>query len=431
MSIHPEIARLVDATPFIDTHEHLVEESTRLAEPGKHWTYPCNDWAYLLTGYAASDLISAGMPWEDHNRFVGMDADPEEKWRLCEPYWPRIRHTGYGLATRMALRAVYGEDDLTSESWERIQEKYLALIRPGYYRDVLRGMAGISSCQVNSLEHVIGETQYPDLLMQDLSTVQFVAPDIESVTRESGREAVTLGQWLEIIDWYFAKYGATATAVKNQLAYQRRLDYAEVPEGDAAPLFDRLVRGEELSTEERKALQDYLFRYTVRKAREHGLPVKLHTGYYAGIGHMMLDRVSRNPSDMCRLAADFPDVQFVLMHIGYPYQEQTIALAKHFPNVTIDMCWTWGINPEASERFVRDLLMAVPCSKLLAFGGDVVQVEMVPGYATLARIGLTRALGGLVEDGMMEVGEALGLVPRLMNRNAADLFRLGSPEPAR
>jgi len=134
---------------------------------------------------------------------------------------------------------------------------------------------------------------------------------------------------------------------------------------------------------------------------------------------------------MCRLAADFPDVQFVLMHIGYPYQEQMIALAKHFPNVTIDMCWAWGINPEASERFVRDFLMAVPCSKLLAFGGDVVQVEMVPGYATLARIGLTRALSGLVEDGMMEVGEALGLVPRLMNRNAADLFRLDSPEPAR
>ncbi len=37
MSSHPEIARLVDATPFIDTHEHLVEESTRLAKPGKHW----------------------------------------------------------------------------------------------------------------------------------------------------------------------------------------------------------------------------------------------------------------------------------------------------------------------------------------------------------------------------------------------------------
>ncbi len=430
MIIHSEIQRLVDATPFIDTHEHLVEESTRLAEPGRHWTYPCNDWAYLLTGYAASDLISAGMPWEDHNRLMGTEADPEEKWRLCEPYWPRIRHTGYGLATRLALKEIYGEDDLTSESWERIQEEYHALVRPGYYRDVLRGTAGISSCQVNSLEHIIGQTQSPDLLMQDLSTVQFVAPDIGCVTRETGREAVTLGPWLEIIDWYFEKHGATATAVKNQLSYQRRLDYAEVPERDAAPLFERLARGEELSAEERRALQDFLFRYTVRKARENDLPVKLHTGYYAGIGHMMTDRVSQNASDMCRLAADFPDVRFVLMHIGYPYQEQMIALAKHFPNVTIDVCWAWGITPEASERFVRDFLAAVPCSKLLTFGGDVVQVEMVPGYARLARMGLTRALSGLVEEGTMDIGEALGLVPRLMNGNAADLFRLDSPEPA-
>ncbi len=145
----------------------------------------------------------------------------------------------------------------------------------------------------------------------------------------------------------------------------------------------------------------------MRKARESALPVKLHTGYYAGIGHMMLDRVSQNPSDMCRLAADFPDVQFAVMHIGYPYQEQMIALAKHFPNVTIDMCWAWSINPEASGA-----LCGIPggCAlhKLMTFGGDVGAGGVVPGYAKLLEWGLTRAMSGLVETEMMDVGEAMG-----------------------
>ncbi len=128
----------------------------------------------------------------------------------------RVRRRVWPLRHACSARGLW-RNDLTARAGAHSGK--VSAYSAGYYREVLRGTAGISSCQVNSLEHVIGETQYPDLLMQDLSTVQFVGPDIECVTRESGRDAITLGQWLEIIDWYFAEYGATATAVKNQLAY--------------------------------------------------------------------------------------------------------------------------------------------------------------------------------------------------------------------
>lgn len=422
MSISPGIQQMIDETPFVDTHEHILEESVRLGEPSSG-LYSCNDWAYLLFGYTRDDLASAGMPEETWHRFLNVGADIDEKWRLLAPYWPLVRHTGYGQATRLTIQALYREDDITEDSYRRIHEKYLSLIRPGYYRAILRGTAHLKSCQVNSLMHIFCQTQYPDLLMQDLSIVAMHSqPEIEPHCQESGLPADTLSQWHRVIDWFFERYGAQAVAVKSQAAYRRRLDYADVSAEEAAPLWERYARGETLPPDQMKAMEDHLFRYCVGKATEYGLPVKLHTGYYAGYGNMPLERLAYNPADMCRLAADFRDTRFIVMHIGYPYQEPMIALAKQYPNVTIDLCWAWIINPAASVRFVKDFLMAAPSSKLLTFGGDYVLAEQVVGHAIIARRGLARALSDLVEEGWIAHEEALELIPGLMHGNAEALF---------
>ena len=63
------------------------------------------------------------------------------------------------------------------------------------------------------------------------------------------------------------------------------------------------------------------------------------------------------------------------MHIDYPYQDEAIALAKHYSNVWIDMCWAWIINPAAGVRFLKEFIMAAPASKVLTFGGDYRPVE--------------------------------------------------------
>ena len=59
MNTSSEILELVEKTPFFDTHEHLAEESTRLQNPPPS-SYP-PDFSVLLTHYADSDLIVAGM----------------------------------------------------------------------------------------------------------------------------------------------------------------------------------------------------------------------------------------------------------------------------------------------------------------------------------------------------------------------------------
>lgn len=420
------ISGIVAATRLIDTHEHLVEESDRLAGTADASLLPADDWSAVFHQYLSDDLDSAGMPADALRRFYAPGPGPAEKFRLVEPWWAKVRLTGYGQAVRETLRGLYGEDDLTAESAPRIAEKYRDLVKPGFYRMVLRERANIEACHVNSLQRIFMETGLPDLLPQDLSFYEFAragAHDIAQVEAETGRRIATLDDWLGAIDEYFARYGARAVAVKNQSAYGRRLDYDAVPRERAAAAFNGMHNSWHLKgPEDVKTAQDFLFRYCIGKAAEHGLPVKLHTGYYAGRNPMPLSRLSKNASDLCQLLKDFPDTPFVLMHIGYPYQDEYVALAKHYRNAYIDMCWAWIINPAASVRFLKEFLVAAPANKLFAFGGDYIAVENVYGHSVLARRGIAQALSELVAEGWIGREDAGPLAERIMHGNARGLF---------
>jgi uncharacterized protein len=424
---YDEILEQAEATQFIDTHEHLMEESTRLNGP-EGAAYPARalkDFAVLFSHYADSDLLSAGMPSAEYARLFSPSVDCREKWRILAPWYERTRLTGYMRNIRESLRILYLEEDITSENVERISAKIGEMIRPGYYRHVLLEASRIKYCQVNSLEDpLFMETAQPDLLAQDLSLISLsTGLDRLSAAQRAGREVHTLADWHGVIDWAFETYGPSAIAVKSQAAYDRRLDFHDVREEDAAPLFARFVADRDgLSPAEFKALQDHLFNYCVRKAGEYHLPVKLHTGYYARTGKMPLHRVRANGGDVSELLLRYPDVRFVIMHITWPYQDEAIALAKHFPNAFVDMCWAWIINPGAATRFLEEFLCAVPASKLFTFGGDYMPVELVPGHARVARMGLSRALANLEQRGWLHSHETPALMGRLMNGNAEDFF---------
>jgi hypothetical protein len=426
MATHSEIFDLVNATPFVDTHEHLWEERTRLAalaEPDKH-PIP-NDLGILFYHYADSDLVSAGLSPDDRKKMVDPMTDVKDKWRLIGPIYARTRHTGYLQNVRESLRLMFGEEDITDDNYQRISDQIRDQIAPGYFNRLLRDVSKIEHAQVNSFEDpVFNETQYPDLLCQDLSFVGLsTALNIEPYAKKANREVGSLDDWHGIIDWVFETYGPRAIAIKNQSAYGRRLDYDNVDAKDAAPLFARHIREPKGSAEfEKKAIQDHLFHYCIRKSVEYNLPVKLHTGYYAGTGGMPLHRVSANDSDLCPVLKAHPDAKFIIMHISYPYQDEAIVLAKHYPNVFVDMCWAWIINPLASVRFTKEYLMAAPHTKLLTFGGDYLPVEMVPGHAAIARKGLAQAISELLSDGWVKDSEVPELVDRIMRGNAHEVF---------
>mgnify|MGYP001826579755 CR=1 FL=1 len=167
-----------------------------------------------------------------------------------------------------------------------------------------------------------------------------------------------------------------------------------------------------------------MFWYIVAKAGEHQLPVKLHTGYYAGENNMPLSRLINNPGSACGLCRAAPETPFVFMHICYPYYEELISVAKHYTNAYIDMCWAWFVNPLAAKDFLKKYLVTAPANKVLCFGADYAIVENVVGHAVVARRGITQSLAELVDEGWLDLDEALRLVPQLMNGNAQRIFQL-------
>jgi len=423
-----QIARRVAETPLVDSHEHLLEESQRLKGTGPGGIR-CDDWSFPISHYLNSDLVSAGMPPDDYKRFFSPKTDPIEKWQLLEPYWPAVKNTGYGQAVEIAFRKLYGVDEISAKTVGRIQEGYRRWIKPGFYRKVLLDMARLDSCQVNCLSRPFQESGLPDLLLQDLSFVgMHMGPGINSYAPAAGIKVRDLDDWHKVIDWWFKKYAPYAVAIKSQAAYARDLDYEDVKAEQAAPIFKRIINKEPVSAEDRKRVEDHLFWYCLRKAAEYDLPVKLHTGYYAGHNYMPLHRLRKNPGSVCDVLRhairEKIEVKFILMHICYPYYEDLISVAKHYGNAYIDMCWSWIINPSASVEFLKHYLTAAPSNKLLTFGGDYRPVEPVVGHAELARQGIARALSELVDEGWLTPQRALELVEPIMCGNGRRIFRL-------
>jgi len=426
-----EIAERVFKATLIDTHEHLIEEKERLggAPTGR---VPCDDWALWFSHYLNSDLLVAGMTQAELDQFLSPKIEPPAKWRLLAPYWPAVKNTGYAQAVRIAIRELCGVEELSAATVEKVQAGYEQTRRPGFYRRILQDQAGIESCQVNCLTgEPFKESDLPALLMQDLGIVgMFAGPDLARYARPTGLAVKTLSDWHAVINWWFDRYAKYAVAVKSQHAYSRDIDYARVPADQAEAAFRKSLQKEPLTGEERKLLEDHLFWYAVDQATAHGLPVKLHTGYYAGQNGMPLARLRHNPgsaAELCRLA---PDTKFVFVHLCYPYYEEMLALAKQFTNAHIDMCWSWIINPVAAKDYLKKHLVTAPANKLLPFGGDYIPVEPVLGHAVMARRGVALALSELVEEGWLTLTDAVELIEPLLNGNARRIFQLAQKTEA-
>jgi predicted TIM-barrel fold metal-dependent hydrolase len=328
------------------------------------------------------------------------------------------------------MQQLYDVDDLSAATAKKVQAAYEQTRRAGFYRHVLCDLAKIESCQVNGLGRPFGESDMPTLLMQDLSIVgMFAGPDLNGFGKPTGIEVRSLADWHRVIDWWFDKYAKYAVAVKSQNAYNRDIDYEQVPAEKVEAVFKKRLANEPLTAQEKKDLEDHLFWYAVRKATENKLPVKLHTGYYAGQNGMPLERLLHNAGSAAELCRKAQDTRFVFMHICYPYYEELLAVAKHYANAYVDMCWSWIINPVAAKDFLKKFLVTAPANKILTFGGDYVPVEPVLGHATIARRGIALALSELVEEGWLSLPDAMDLVDPIMHNNARPIFNL--PEKTR
>jgi uncharacterized protein len=419
------LATHIQQTRLVDTHEHMRDERTYL-EQGPDVLQD------LFNNYIEADLEVAGASQAAIDRLLdASDPDIAGRFSGIREAWERCRHTGYGEAVRLIARLVYDIEEITPEAIENARPRNEALRQPGERLRLLRDVANLDHVQVDDFVwQCPPDPSGPDFFLYDLSWVGFSRGDVDAkaIYDEVGVAVEGIGDLRHAIEALFAKHGLLAIAVKSQHAYKRTLLWQPRHDADAERVLMRLLGGEELGESERLCLGDWCLERGVEQAAVHNLPFKIHTGYYAGAGWMQTERI--RPGHLSVLLMHHKKTRFVLMHNGYPYSDEVIALVKHYPNAYMDMCWAWSIDPYSAADALRRTIHAAPANKVFAFGGDSHWPSAAVAYAAQARTWLTRALQAEVNDGLLTEREAIAYATRVMRENQLACFDIAGRQAA-
>lgn len=416
-----DLEKAVFEFPLCDTHDHLYYE--------KDWTQDTSDVLRdLLNNYVPADLKVAGADQKaiDH----ALDAkDPDIAGRLAGvlPALEMCRYTGYGSVVYLLARTVYGLETLTADGLADAQPILDGLRKPGERLRLLREVAGLEHVQTDHFTwDCLPDSSGPDFFFYDISWQNFCAGEIKAdkLQAETGIEVKDLNSLDSALTSLFGKYAPCAIAVKSQHAYNRTLEWHERDRADVEIVLNKYLSHPEtkLAEEDRLCLGDWCWARGIELATEHHLPFKMHTGYYAGTNHMRTSRIK--PGNLCELLIRYPQSQLLLMHIGYPYQDEIVGLAKQFSNVVVDLCWAWSMDPYSSRDFLRRMLHAVPLNRVMGFGGDTRHPTGTYAYSIQARTWLARTLQEEVSDGFLSEKEAIAVARRWMYENQIEYFQL-------
>ncbi|MCP4644298.1 MAG: amidohydrolase family protein [bacterium] len=420
--VETAILEYVNGLSIVDTHEHLPhQEDARRQDADVLSEY--------LTHYFSRDLISAGLSQQDFDKVVDVTRPLADRWRLVEPYWQAACNTGYGRCLEISARDLYGITPICGDTIEALNEAFRKGIAPGHYRRVLKEESGI---RISLLDNHLGCDR--EFFRSVYRLDEFVYPrshtEVAGIEQRTGMTIRSFNDWLEACEADLQQaLERGAVALKCGLAYVRSLHFARATYQDAEEEFNAFIAGsrgpdwQPKPIEASPRFQDYMMHYILRLAGKSNLTFQFHTGLQEGNGNLI---ANSDPTLLSNVFLEYPDVDFDVFHIGYPYQQVVSVLAKTFPNVFIDMCWAHIISPVASIQALVEWLDSVPANKISAFGGDYCFVDGVYGHQFLARRNVSRALAMKVDADDMDLDRACQIAEMLFVSNPLRIFKLDS-----
>ena len=416
--IRERIAAAVGRIRLVDTHEHLPPEADRLKRPPS---------LFSLLHYVSSDMWADGMDRPRAEQALGNPSVPlDQQWALIAPYWANVRTTAYGRSLLRAIRDLYGIDDISESTYAEISKRVAEANRPGVYDRILGEKAGIdiSICDIGPGGPRLGPARFRWVLRLDHF---LVAPQGVAVAeQQQGGTITTLAGWEAALEQAFVNArDAKFVAIKSGVAYDRSLDFAGVDRAQAEALFNaamaRRATAGRADWSRDQPLQDYMFGRIADLCAKYDLPLQVHTGFFYDTWRNV---AQTNPSLLAPFIIRHKGTRFVLMHAGYPYGPELLAMAKNLPNVTIDMCWAYVISPSFATRFLHEAIETVPSDKILGFGGDYQVPEGAYAHAMLCREVVARVLADKVAAGYWSEAEAIAFARAILRENAIRVFRL-------
>ena len=423
-SLENNLLAVIDDIQLVNTHEHITPENERVSSHVDFFT--------LASHYALSDVVSAGLAGDDLKLVRDEDAPAQRRWEAFEPHWRHARFGGYGQALLIAIRDIYGVEEISGDSLELINDRIRAKNKPGLYEDILIRKSKIAYSVLDDYWNAAPVSPDPKFFVYARKFDRFVVPqsasDLRALEELTGISITGAGGLKRAMERSFEQsLEAGMVNVKSTLAYNREIHYAEVPESDAEKDVQDLLKDAKAVpegfrnrvTRPYRRMEDHMFHHLIQLAEAHKIPVQIHTGLHAGNGNFI---ENSKPTHLTNLFFLYPEVKFDLFHISYPYQGELSVLAKIFANVHVDFCWAHIISGSLSRRALHEMLETVPVNKIFGYGGDYRYPELSYAHAKMARRNIAQVLAEKVEEGFCGEGEALEIARMILHDNPDRMF---------
>jgi uncharacterized protein len=215
-------------------------------------------------------------------------------------------------------------------------------------------------------------------------------------------------------------------SIKFEIAYFRTLHFDDPPESAAAAIYGKYHAGGHPSAAEHAIFEDFIFRYLLREAGRLHLPVQIHTAVGIGDYYNVSSGNILNLENVLR-DSRYSNVKFVLLHGGYPFQEQAIWLAAR-QNVYLDSSLMGlYLYPADLKVVLRHWLLLYPDK--VVFGSDAFPFNEAVGAeesdwlaVTSARRALASALTEMILNKEVTEERALQFAHGYLHDNAARIY---------
>ena len=409
----------LDSVPAIDTHDHLLPfdrlKGMVETDRGKGmnlaaiWQHSYYTW------------INPSTPWQPGMRF-------DDWWAKAKNDFVNARGTSFYRFLLPAFQDLYriDFDTITDHQARTLDQRIFNNYRnPTWLYHVITERANIELVLTDPYWAKFAfKTDYPFVVLVLNVNSMFKGTHTEALRNQPLDDPYRLaGEWnlpVKSIDDYVGLLDRIiahakergAVCLKQTLAYERTLDFQNVPKDRAAAAFGKPRAG--LTPEAIKAFEDFIMWRIVELAAKHDLPIQIHTGHARIQGS--------NPMLLVDLIQANPKTKFVLFHGGYPWVGETGAIVmRHTSHVWIDSVWLPTISYTMAKRAFHEWLEVMPSNRIL-WGGDCNHAEGIYGATEFTRRCLAEVLAEKVMRGDLFETHALRIGRQILRDNALELF---------
>ncbi len=416
-AVYARIKAGIDAVSAINTHDHLIP----FERIGPRNQTDRGEGITLRSIWAGSYFtwIHPLEPWPEDGSF-------DTWWSKARHNFTNARATSFYRYLLPAFQDLYGLDfdTITPQQARQLNDSIFENYKTdAWLNEVITERANIELMIVDAYwARLDFKTHYPfEVSLCNVTSVvrgfhpsQFHDPldDPYAFAKRHEMEVNSLDDYLAVLDRLLSEAKSKkAICLKSTLAYNRTLNFENVPKERAAVAFGK--RRKELTEGQIKDFEDFIMWRLVELSAKHELPFQIHTGQARVQGSnpiLLVDMIQTNPK-----------TKFILFHGGFPWVGETGVIAMRHSNVWIDSCWLPTLSYTMAKRAYQEWLEAVPSNRIM-WGSDTGSAEGIYGATAFTRQCLAEALAEKVIRGELREKDAKHIGQQVMRDNALELF---------